>query len=81
MSKMVKAQKWIKVKEFVGMPTLEDFRLEEEELPELQDKGKSMACAWRQSPKDSYFTINFNLMNKQNVCYRNEGILPFKRKI
>ena len=37
---MVKAKKWIKSTEFTGMPTVENFRLEEEELPKLQDGGR-----------------------------------------
>ena len=38
---MVKAKKWVKIKEFVGMPKMEDLRLEEEELPELKNRGGS----------------------------------------
>lgn len=37
---MVKAQKFIYSKRFVGEPKLTDFSLEEEELPDLNDGGK-----------------------------------------
>lgn len=37
---MVKAQKFIYNKRFVGEPKLTDFTLEEEELPALKDGGK-----------------------------------------
>lgn len=37
---MVKAQKFIYNKRFVGEPKLTDFTLEEEELPALMDGGK-----------------------------------------
>ena len=36
---MVKAQVWIKVREFSGVPTKADFKLVEEELPALRDGG------------------------------------------
>ena len=37
---MVKAKKWTKCKDFVGIPTQENFQLIEEDLPELQDGGR-----------------------------------------
>ena len=42
---MVKAKKWIKSTEFTGMPTVENFRLEEEELPALKDGGMGKKCS------------------------------------
>lgn len=37
---MVKAKKFIYAKRFDGFPKITDFRLEEEELPELKDGGQ-----------------------------------------
>ena len=39
---MVKAQVWIKVREFSGVPTKDDFKLVEEELPALKDGGRTI---------------------------------------
>ena len=36
---MVKAKVWIKQREFSGSPAKEDFKLVEEDLPELKDGG------------------------------------------
>ena len=36
---MAKAKKWVKCKAFEGQVTQENFKLEEEELPALQDGG------------------------------------------
>ena len=36
---MIKLKKWIKAREFSGLPNPDDFKLEEEELPELEDGG------------------------------------------
>ena len=36
---MIKSKKWVKAREFSGLPNPEDFKLEEEELPELKDGG------------------------------------------
>ena len=36
---MVKAKVWIKHREFSGSPAREDFKLVEEDLPELKDGG------------------------------------------
>ena len=38
---MVKAKMWIKAKEFSGTPTKENFKLVEEDLPELKDGGRT----------------------------------------
>ena len=35
---MIKLKKWIKAREFSGLPNPDDFKLEEE-LPELEDGG------------------------------------------
>ena len=41
MYKMVKAKKWVKARHFDGMPTLDDFRCEEEEVDTtLKDGGQ-----------------------------------------
>ena len=37
---MVKAKKFTKTKEFIGLPKLCDFELTEEELPDLKDGGR-----------------------------------------
>ena len=37
---MAKAKVWIKEKEFAGSPAKEDFKLVEEDLPELKDGGE-----------------------------------------
>ena len=39
---MGKAKLWTKAREFSGVPTREDFSLEEEDLPPLQDGGKAV---------------------------------------
>ena len=36
---MVKAKSWVKLREFSGTPTKDDFKLVEEDLPELKDGG------------------------------------------
>ena len=36
---MVKAKSWIKLREFSGTPTKNDFKLAEEDLPEIKDGG------------------------------------------
>ena len=41
--KMVKAQVWIKVRELSGVPTKDDFKLVEEELPALKDGGRTIS--------------------------------------
>ena len=40
--KIVKAQVWIKVREFSGVPMKDDFKLVEEELPALKDGGRTV---------------------------------------
>lgn len=37
---MVIAKKFVYVSKFVGEPKLSDFKLEEEQLPDLKDDGK-----------------------------------------
>ena len=37
---MVKAKTWVKLREFSGTPTKDDFKLVEENLPELKDGGR-----------------------------------------
>ena len=37
---MVKARKWVLVKQFSGFPKDSDLELQEEELPELNDGGE-----------------------------------------
>lgn len=36
----IKTRKWLKVKEFRGLPKREDFEIAEEVLPPLKDGGK-----------------------------------------
>ena len=37
---MVKAKLWVKLREFSGIPTKDDFKLVEEDLPELKNGGE-----------------------------------------
>ena len=37
---MVKAKTWVKLREFSGTPTKDDFTLVEEDLPQLKDGGR-----------------------------------------
>lgn len=39
---MVKANKFVLVKRFRGLPKVNDFKLEEEEMPELNDGGETV---------------------------------------
>lgn len=43
---MVKAQKFIYAKRFVGEPKTSDFQLVDEELPALKDNGECDPIEW-----------------------------------
>lgn len=55
---MVKAKKFIYAKRFEGMPKLDDFILELENLPELKDGGKNESCLLQWSRNRFFFFEN-----------------------
>lgn len=59
---MVKAKKFIYAESFRNEPTLANFKLEEEDLPELENGGKNLLkLLYKLQLHHDFFTFNLGL--------------------
>ena len=76
---MVKAQYWVKARNFSGIPTKEDFQLVEEDLPELKDGGWSSIT--QSIHRLSFWPIFPNCMNITEIMGSHQVIFTVRNVV
>ena len=76
---MVKAQYWVKARNCSGIPAKEDFKLVEEDLPELKDGG------WSSIPQSrhrlSFWPVFPNCMNITEILGGHQVIFTVRNVV